>query len=1003
MLPRHVVPVLAALTLLPLSWQPAQAASASSTAIVDRPSGFGTLPFDGNNDTELGPHAISADGRFVVFSSDADTLSPLDDDSATNIFRLDRQTGQVAQADTTDQGGQPTPGSGSGPASISANGRFVAFDSNARNLTPDAPPRGTYVKDLDTGAIVLASRSTGAAGEPVDLLVHAVISGDGRHVAFTAIGPVHADNATGVNGQSDAYVRNLDANTTHMASVSAAGAEAGSGTSAAPDIDFGGDAVAFITTARLDNDDGVNDPDAYVRTGIGTQAETTRLASIFTNQVSGHATAATQVALSSNGSGADLRVAWVAIETYMTSVTAGVAVPPAKQIDIPKQGGTNAGETSQPAFEPIGTAAGSVARLDFLDEGPLDPADTNGRTDAYSAPVATPGTPATLLTSGGANADVEAAVGASDGTAVFMSRATDLPGGDGEHFQSYVRSGGVDSPLSGTRVSDAGSASLGNSSLSGERAVSDDGRVVAFSSDAGALGSPFLDGAHVSQVLVRDVASGQTTLISSAPDGAPADDESRSASVDAAGDRVAFESLATNLSPEPKGNHVDHAYVRDVGGTQVRLIDRTAGGQPLSEGVSRVEISPDGGHAVYVSDSPDAPGAPAAGLPHVYVVDLASGQTLLVDRATDGTPADDVASDVAVSGDGSKVAFASTATNLGAGAGRGRSQVYVRDLTAGTTVWISRPAAGGAQNSAAQMPSIDRAGARVAFQQDSPDFGFGMTNVPQIFVRDVAGDTPDLASRGPDDAGNQGSAAPSLSADGTRLSFQSAATNFPAAVPGRTQVYLRDLKARSTTPVSLRDGSASGARLGADEASLSGNGACVAFRSFSDDLVAGGYGPDFSHAYLRAVTADCPPPSPSDDGGGGTGAGGGGTGAPPRDTVAPRISHARLIHRRFAVAARRTALSAKAHGGTTIAFTLSEKARTTIAITRRKGHRTVTLFTLVRAHLRVGAVRVAFSGRTRKGRLKPGAYRARLVARDSAGNRSRTVTLRFAVIRRSPA
>ena len=1001
MLPRHVVPALAALTLLSLSGQPAQAAPIGSTAIVDRPSGFGALPFDGNGDTELGSHAVSADGRFVVFSSDADVLSPLDDNSASNIFRLDRQTGAVAQADTTAQGGQPTPGSGNGPASVSADGRFVAFDSNARNLVPDAPPRGTYVKDLDTGAIVLASRSTGAVGEPVDLVLHAVISGDGRHVPFTALGPVHADNATGVNGQTDAYVRNLDADTTHMVSVSNTGAEAGGGTPAAPDIDFGGDAVAFVTTTRLNDDDGVNDPDAYVRTGIGTQAETTRLASIFTNQVSGHATAATEVALSSNGSGADLRVAWVAIETYMTSVTAGVAVPPAKQIDIPRQGGTNAGETSRPAFEPIATAATPAARLDFLDEGALDPADTNGHTDAYSAPVAAPGTPATLLTSGQANADVESAVGAADGTVVFMSRATNLPGGDGEHFASYVRSVGAEVPLSGTRVSDTGSASLGDSSLSGERSVSDDGRVVAFSSDAAALGSPFADGAHVSQVLVRDAGSGQTTLLSSPPGGGPADDESRSASVDAAGDRVAFESLATNLIPEPKGDHVNHAYVRDIGGAQARLIDRTAAGQPLSEGISRVEISPDGAHAVYVSDSPDAPGAPAGGLPHVFAVDLASGQTVLVDRATDGTPADDAASDVAVSGDGSKVAFASRATNLGAGAGRGLSQVYVRDLTANATVWISRPQTGGAQNSSAQMPSIDRAGARVAFQQDSPDFGFGMTNVPQIFVRDVAGATPDLASRGPDDPGNQGSAAPSLSADGTRLSFQSAATNFPAAVPGRVEIYLRDLTARSTTPVSLAAGSATGARLGADEASLSGNGACVAFRSFSDDLVADGYGPDFSHAYLRAVSADCP--APAGDGGGGTGAGGGGAGAPPRDTVAPRISHARLVHRRFAVIARRTALSAKAHGGTTFAFTLSEKARTTIAITKRRGRRTVTLFTLVRSHLRAGAARVSFSGRTRRGRLKPGTYRARLVARDAAGNRSRTVTLRFVVVRRSRA
>jgi hypothetical protein len=141
---------------------------------------------------------------------------------------------------------------------------------------------------------------------------------------------------------------------------------------------------------------------------------------------------------------------------------------------------------------------------------------------------------------------------------------------------------------------------------------------------------------------------------------------------------------------------------------------------------------------------------------------------------------------------------------------------------------------------------------------------------------------------------------------------------------------------------------------------------------------------------------------------------------------APVISGASMTHRRFALANGRTALSArrrhKAHkrkGGTAFAFSLSERARTKIAIqqrrparscraARRRRHarsarrctRTVTLVTLTRTHTRAGGNRVKFSGRYRRHALAPGRYRARLSATDATGNRSKPVVLRFRVVRR---
>jgi hypothetical protein len=130
----------------------------------------------------------------------------------------------------------------------------------------------------------------------------------------------------------------------------------------------------------------------------------------------------------------------------------------------------------------------------------------------------------------------------------------------------------------------------------------------------------------------------------------------------------------------------------------------------------------------------------------------------------------------------------------------------------------------------------------------------------------------------------------------------------------------------------------------------------------------------------------------------------------------------RVTNKRFRLGAGRTAVTSRkkpTKRGTTFVFTLSEAARTTIAIAqkqagRKKGKRCVkprkglkkrctryvARVTLTRTKTGQGANRVKFSGRTSKGKLKPGRYRATLRATDAAGNRSKTRSLSFTVVRR---
>jgi PKD domain len=117
-----------------------------------------------------------------------------------------------------------------------------------------------------------------------------------------------------------------------------------------------------------------------------------------------------------------------------------------------------------------------------------------------------------------------------------------------------------------------------------------------------------------------------------------------------------------------------------------------------------------------------------------------------------------------------------------------------------------------------------------------------------------------------------------------------------------------------------------------------------------------------------------------------------------RDTRAPRFLGASMSRKRFRVARGRTRISARR--GSAFRFRLSESARVRIAIQRRKGRRFRRVGRTLARRAKQGANRVKFTGRIGRKALKPGRYRARLTATDPAGNRSKTRTLRFRIVRR---
>lgn len=223
-----------------------------------------------------GSRAISADGRYVVFTASSAHLPGTNGGRLNQVYRRDALTGTIELVSrAAGAAGAPSDGFNADP-SISADGMRVAFTSNATNLDPAASGANdeVYVRDLASGATTLASRAEGAGGAAADRDARAEgVSADGRHVLFRS----GAGNLGVAAGTQHLYLRDLDGAHTQLVdrATGAAGAVGGGAVgSAASSRD--GRVVVFTTDARLDPDDADTSDDVYVR---DTAAQTTALVS----------------------------------------------------------------------------------------------------------------------------------------------------------------------------------------------------------------------------------------------------------------------------------------------------------------------------------------------------------------------------------------------------------------------------------------------------------------------------------------------------------------------------------------------------------------------------------------------------------------------------------------------------------------------------------------------------------------------------------------------------
>ena len=235
----------------------------------------------GNDSTYGGP--LSDDGRFVTLISFASNLVPGDTNGVADVFVRDRVLGVTERVSVSSTGEQAAPGfDDETSCAISADGRFVAFVSDAGNLVPgdtNADP-DVFVRDRLLATTERVSVSSTGSQQNYDSGYEGLfcaISADGRSVIFNSIA---ADLVPGdTNGVFDLFLHDRLTGTTERIDVSSRGEQADQGAFWAVASVTGDDRyVAFVSAAtNLVPDDTNGHPDVFLRDRVAGTTERVNL------------------------------------------------------------------------------------------------------------------------------------------------------------------------------------------------------------------------------------------------------------------------------------------------------------------------------------------------------------------------------------------------------------------------------------------------------------------------------------------------------------------------------------------------------------------------------------------------------------------------------------------------------------------------------------------------------------------------------------------------------
>lgn len=399
-------------------------------------------------------------------------------------------------------------------------------------------------------------------------------------------------------------------------------------------------------------------------------------------------------------------------------------------------------------------------------------------------------------------------------------------------------------------AADTGAFPAGNSTLP---SVSSSGRYVAFASTATDLLAGGSGGA-TSVVYLRDRSTASTIALP-VPGGGPVPKgaSATAPSISADGSVVAFvyasaRQVAVNYSSVVVWDRKTGSTTA-VSATGVGTADRSR--EPA--------VSADGRFIAFTSDDGRLVGNDFNEAPDVFRYDRQTGAIALVSVGLDNTSAAGDSTAPSISGDGSVVAFVSTAgaSLVSATVGQGR-QVYVRDLNAGSTTLVSVAGGGAAASGESYEPSISDDGRYVAFSSAATNLVDGTASAPvEVYRRDRQAGTTQLISAIDGTPNPSASRQPGISRDGRMVAYAEVGAPSTAALAVRqaSEVYLFDTGTNQTVLISVNLAGQPSPSVSA-QPKVAGGGRFVAFASGGNDLVAGDAS-TYADVYLRDL-----PPAP---------------------------------------------------------------------------------------------------------------------------------------------
>jgi hypothetical protein len=699
---------------------------------------------------------VSETGRYIAFETLA-PLAPSDDNGTWDIYVRDRVGGTTSIISRSAAGEV-----GNGPsinAAIDRAGDFVAFESTATNLVPN---------DTNGFSDVFLSQ----ASTPVNIERVSIADDESEangpsfrpsgfqlatSVAFDSQASNLVDSDTSTN--SDVFVRDLAGTATVHASINPDGTGL-QGNSFSPAYSASG-TVAFLSTTSQAGGNGKNqvflhtlatDELELVSVAEGTDVAGNGEASAVSidadGEVVGFTSDATNLIASDTNGVSDT---FARNTDTDTTIRTSVDVD-SSQLTAPSFGGNLtlvAGQVQAPfqngnrllAYNELVAASEQIATgaVSFISNGDayrpalsrngryvafessadnLVSNDTNGVPDVFVLDLATGFIERVSVNTGGLEANgysYQADISADGRYVAFVSVASNLVSGDNNGVSDvFVR----DRQTGETVAASLNAADETANGASSEPSISDDGRRVAFSTVATDI-TTLLDGNSSRDVYVRNFDTNSTIRASLRTDGSARIGDSYGPAMSGDGRFVAFTSNAV-LADEDLDT-VSDIYVHTIGFGITELVSTDSSGDKGNGPSAGAFLNNDGSVVAFESLASNLVADDTNGVYDVFVKSLIDSETQRLSVRTDGQEGDADSWNVELNADGTIAVFTSLATNLvrvgpGDVVSGNWSEAYIHDLERGVTGRISKSSDGTVAEFHSGLPALDGTGRTYAFQ-----------------------------------------------------------------------------------------------------------------------------------------------------------------------------------------------------------------------------------------------------------------------------------------------